>query len=149
MARKKSPAVAYYRTSSAANVGAHKDSQRRQAEAVEAFARCRHELAEAFYDPAVSGADPVDSRPGFSALLAHCEAHGIGVVLAENASGFARDLAVQLTGHALLRDRGIELGPGRRAVGIRDLLSRSFCRAWHAETSFRPSCHLEVKPRRL
>jgi len=33
------------------------------------------------------------------------------VVLVENASRFARDLAVQLTGHALLRARGIELVP--------------------------------------
>jgi hypothetical protein len=32
-------------------------------------------------------------------------------VLAENASRFARDLIVQLTGHALLRGRDIELIP--------------------------------------
>jgi DNA invertase Pin-like site-specific DNA recombinase len=111
MACKKPQAVAYYRTSSAGNVGADKDSQRRQAEAVEAYAKGRNELVKTFYDAAVSGADPVDSRPGFAALLAYCEAHGIGVVLVENASRFARDLAVQLTGHALLRDRGIELVP--------------------------------------
>src|SRR5262245_23545695 len=111
MACKKTQAVAYYRTSSAANVGADRDSQRRQAEAVEAYAKSRHELVDTFYDAAVSGADPVDTRPGFSNLLAYCEAHSIGVVLVENASRFARDLAVQLTGHALLRDRGIELVP--------------------------------------
>ena len=50
-------------------------------------------------------------RPGFAALLCYCEAHGVGVVLVVNASRFARDLAVQLTGHALLRARGIELVP--------------------------------------
>src|SRR5262245_10667746 len=111
MACKKSAAVGYYRTSSAANVGVDKDSQRRQAEAVEAYAKCKHELVEAFYDASVSGADPVDTRPCFSALLAYCEAHNVGVVLVENASRFARDLAVQLTGHALLRDRRIELVP--------------------------------------
>ena len=111
MALKKQAAVAYYRTSSAANVGPDKHSQRRQADAVETYAKGRYVLVEAFYDPAVSGADPVDSRPSFSALLAHCEAHKVGVVLVENASRFARDLAVQLTGHALLRDRGIELVP--------------------------------------
>jgi DNA invertase Pin-like site-specific DNA recombinase len=33
-------------------------------------------------------------------------------VLVENASRFARDLAVQLTGHALLQACGIELVPG-------------------------------------
>lgn len=111
MAAKKCAAVAYYRTSSAANVGPDKDSQRRQAEAVEAYAKGRYSLANAFYDPAVSGADPVDSRPGFSALLAYCQLHKVGVVLIENASRFARDLAVQLTGHALLRGLGIELVP--------------------------------------
>jgi DNA invertase Pin-like site-specific DNA recombinase len=111
MAAKKPTAVAYYRTSSAANVGTDKDSQRRQAEAVEEYAKGRHVLVESFYDAAVSGADPVDTRPGFGDLLAYCEAHGIAVVLVENASRFARDLAVQLTGHALLQAKGIELVP--------------------------------------
>jgi DNA invertase Pin-like site-specific DNA recombinase len=111
MAWKKPTAVAYYRTSSAANVGTDKDSQRRQAEMVESYAKSRHVLVDAFYDAAVSGADPVDTRPGFGRLLAYCEAHGVAVVLVENASRFARDLAVQLTGHALLRARGIELVP--------------------------------------
>jgi DNA invertase Pin-like site-specific DNA recombinase len=59
----------------------------------------------------VSGADPVDTRPGFCALLARCAANGISVVLVENASRFARDLAVQLAGHQLLRTRGIDLIP--------------------------------------
>src|SRR5271170_6261052 len=103
MACKKLAAVAYYRTSSAANVGPDKDSQRRQAEEVAGYAKGRYEPADSFYDAAVSGADPVADRPGFAALLAYCEAHGVGVVLVENASRFARDLAVQLTGHALLR----------------------------------------------
>jgi DNA invertase Pin-like site-specific DNA recombinase len=111
MACKKPDAVAYYRTSSAANVGQDKDSQRRQAEAVEGYAKGRHVVVASFYDAAVSGADPVDTRPGFGNLLAYCEAHGVSVVLVENASRFARDLAVQLTGHALLRARGIELIP--------------------------------------
>ena len=52
---KKPAAVAYYRTSSAANVGADKDSQRRQAEAVEAYAKARYvlPLEATFYDAAV------------------------------------------------------------------------------------------------
>jgi hypothetical protein len=57
------------------------------------------------------GSDPVAERPGFAAFLSGCEPHGVGVVLVENASRFARDLAVHLTGHALLRTRGIELVP--------------------------------------
>jgi DNA invertase Pin-like site-specific DNA recombinase len=105
-------AVAYYRTSSAANVGADKDSERRQREAVASYAKAaRVEVVREFYDAAVSGADPVDQRAGFVALLEHCREHGVGMVLVENASRFARDLAVQLAGHALLRQRGIELVP--------------------------------------
>lgn len=113
MAVKKTRAVAYYRTSSASNVGPDKDSQRRQAAAVEAYAkgRARLEVVAAFYDAAVSGADPVDARRGFSALLAYCAEHGVGVVLIETAGRFARDLAVQITGHTLLKARGIELVP--------------------------------------
>ena len=111
MSTKTPSAAAYYRTSSAANVGPDKDSQRRQAEAIEIYAKGRYGIASSFYDAAVSGADAVAERPGFAALLAYCETSGIGVVLVENASRFARDLAVQLTGHALLRARGIELVP--------------------------------------
>ena len=111
MATKKLSSVAYHRTSSAANVGPDKDSQRRQAEAIESYAKGRYVIASSFYDAAISGADAVAERPGFAALLVYCESNGIGVVLVENASRFARDLAVQLTGHALLRARGIELVP--------------------------------------
>ena len=68
-------------------------------------------MVESFYDAAVSGADPIDTRPSFAGLLAYCKTHSVGVVLVENASRFARDLAVQLTGHALLQARGIELVP--------------------------------------
>jgi DNA invertase Pin-like site-specific DNA recombinase len=64
-----------------------------------------------FYDAAVSGADTIDKRAGFVQLLDHCQEHGIGIVLVENAGRFARDLAVQLTRHGLLRKRGIELIP--------------------------------------
>jgi DNA invertase Pin-like site-specific DNA recombinase len=109
---KKPAAVAYYRTSSAANVGADKDSERRQREAVAIYAQgARLEVVAEFYDAAVSGADAVDQRAGFIALLDHCATYGVELVLVENASRFARDLAVQLTGHALLRRRDIELVP--------------------------------------
>lgn len=37
--------------------------------------------------------------------------NGVAVVLVEDPTRFARDLAVQLTGHALLRDMGVELVP--------------------------------------
>jgi DNA invertase Pin-like site-specific DNA recombinase len=105
-------AVAYFRTSSAANVGTDKDSERRQRRAVQAYAKSKRvEIAAEFYDAAVSGADPVETRRGFVALLDLCKAQGINTVLVENASRFARDLTVQLTGHALMRRMGIELVP--------------------------------------
>lgn len=109
---KNTAAVAYFRTSSAANVGADKDSETRQRDAVLAYAGHAHLSVEAeFYDAAVSGADPVDARPGFAALLDYCAAHDVGVVLVETANRFARDLAIQLAGHALMLERGIELVP--------------------------------------
>ena len=103
-------AVAYFRTSSATNVGQDKDSLKRQTEAVREYAK-NHNLAIAreFYDPAVSGADPVQERPGFSELLAYLMGNGARIVLVENASRFARDIVVQETGYRMLKDRKITL----------------------------------------
>lgn len=111
MSRKKTtPAIAYLRTSSATNVGADKDSEKRQREAVAAFAkRAGYDIETEFYDAAVSGADPVDLRPGFAALLARVAGNGVKVVIVETANRFARDLIVQETGHKMLRSLGIEL----------------------------------------
>src|SRR3954454_10227837 len=106
------PAVAYYRTSSAANVGADRDSLARQREAVTAYAKAHGlEIVEEFYDAAVSGADPIDRRPGFVTILEYVHGNGARTILVENASRFARDLAVQLAGHDLLKARGIDLIP--------------------------------------
>src|SRR5215470_2100854 len=103
-------AISYLRTSSAANVGADKDSDRRQREAIQAFAkRAGYELVDEFYDAAVSGADPIDSRPGFVAMLERIEGNGVRTIIVETASRFARDLMVQEVGHAKLRERGIDL----------------------------------------
>ena len=109
-ARKLIPAVAYLRTSSATNVGADKDSDRRQREAIQGFARrAGIEVVDEFYDPAVSGGDPVESRPGFIAMLKRIEGNGVRTIIVETASRFARDLMVQEVGYAKLRERGIEL----------------------------------------
>jgi DNA invertase Pin-like site-specific DNA recombinase len=48
-----------------------------------------------FYDPGVSGKDPIESRPGFAALLDALDADGVRTVLVEDASRFARDLMTQ------------------------------------------------------
>jgi DNA invertase Pin-like site-specific DNA recombinase len=105
-------AVAYFRTSSAANVGADKDTVQRQRDAVTAYAEAHGlEIVREFYDAAVSGADPIDQRPGFVELLEYVHGNGARTILVENASRFARDLAVQLAGHDLLKARGIDLIP--------------------------------------
>jgi DNA invertase Pin-like site-specific DNA recombinase len=106
----KTPAISYLRTSSAANVGADKDSDRRQREAIGAFARrAGYEVVAEFYDAAVSGADPIDTRRGFAAMLKAIEGNGVRTIIVETASRFARDLMVQEVGHAKLRERRIDL----------------------------------------
>ena len=103
------PALAYLRTSSAANVGADKDSDRRQREAIQGFAkRAGYVIQDEFYDAAVSGADHVDTRAGFAAMLKRIEAAEVRTIIVETASRFARDLMVQEVGHAKLKERGID-----------------------------------------
>jgi DNA invertase Pin-like site-specific DNA recombinase len=103
-------ALAYLRTSSSANVGPDKDSDKRQRAAIASFAKCAgYELVAEHYDAAVSGADPIDTRPGFATMLERIEANGVRTIIVETASRFARDLMVQEVGHAMLRGRGIEL----------------------------------------
>jgi DNA invertase Pin-like site-specific DNA recombinase len=112
--RKRIPAVAYMRTSSITNVGQDKDSEKRQRVAISAYAKsARYEIAEEdwFYDPAIKGADQVADRPGFSAMLERIASNGVRVILIESPDRFARDLAVQLSGHAFLRSLGVELIP--------------------------------------
>jgi len=102
--------VAYMRTSSAANVGADKDSERRQRVAIETFAkRAGLEIVDWFYDPAVSGADPIEVRPGFSVLLDRIEGNGVRTVVVEDASRFARDLVAQELGVLLLIKRDVKV----------------------------------------
>lgn len=136
MAKQMKKAVAYLRTSSATNVGQDKDSDKRQLASIAAYAQANgYEVTEVFYDAAVSGADPVHERPGFAAMLARLAAGaatppaGAGsprpgsgdgqppapaekkYILVESPDRFARDLAVQLAGHDMLRAQGIDLIP--------------------------------------
>jgi DNA invertase Pin-like site-specific DNA recombinase len=98
------------RTSSAANIGADKDSEPRQRRAIERFARAAgYEVVAWFHDPAVSGADPIETRPGFASLLNRVEANGVRVVLVEDASRFARDLMAQELGIGVLTKLGMRV----------------------------------------
>ena len=110
MAHKRKQAFGYIRTSSAANTGDDKDSAPRQRIAIERFAkRAGYDIVDWFGDAAVSGADRIDARPGFSALLARIAGNGVRTVIVETANRFARDLMVQEVGFAMLRDLGITL----------------------------------------
>jgi DNA invertase Pin-like site-specific DNA recombinase len=103
-------AVAYLRTSGAANVGPDKDSDKRQIEAITAFAvRAGYEIVATFYDKAVKGSDPIETRPGFSALLDRIEGNGVRVVLVDEGSRFARELIPQELGILALINRGVRV----------------------------------------
>ncbi len=82
--------VAYIRTSSAANVGADKDSDKRQRAAIESFAK----------------------RAGFrlvAALLDQIEGNDVRTVIVEDGSRFARDLMTQELGLLALINRGVRV----------------------------------------
>lgn len=103
-------AVAYFRTSSGTNVGEDKDTLKRQREAVTKYAKSAgYQVIAEYSDDGVKGADPVDLRPGFAAMMKHIAGNGVRTILVETASRFARDLIVQETGWRFLKDAGITL----------------------------------------
>ena len=112
MGKEDRKAVAYLRTSSAANVGADKDSDKRQLASIEGFAKAAgFTLVGTYYDAAVSGADPVHERRGFADMLERLMSNGAKTIIVESPDRFARDLAVQLAGHDMLKARGVTLIP--------------------------------------
>ena len=60
--------------------------------------RVGFEIVDEFYDAAVSGADPIETRAGFAALLDRIEGNGVRTVIVEDASRFARELMAQELG---------------------------------------------------
>lgn len=103
-------ALAYYRTSNAHIDEDNKESLTRQQVAVERYAKqAGYDIVDSVYDAAVSGADPIDQRPGFSEALKRIASNGVRTILVETASRFARDLIVAETGYRRLRDAGIVL----------------------------------------
>ncbi len=108
--RELTKAVAYFRTSSLANVGSDKDTLKRQREAVASFARrASCEIVAEFSDDGVKGADPVDQRPGFASMLGRIASNGVRTIIVEMANRFARDLIVQETGWRFLQGLGVTL----------------------------------------
>jgi DNA invertase Pin-like site-specific DNA recombinase len=108
--RQRKPAIGYTRTSSAANVGEDKDSVVRQRKAIQTYAnRAGYRIVAWFDDPAVTGADTIDARPGFMAALEMIAGNGVRTIIVETANRFARDLIVQETGWKRLHADGIAL----------------------------------------
>jgi DNA invertase Pin-like site-specific DNA recombinase len=89
----KTSAIAYLRTSSVANLDG--DSEHRQREAIKRYAKANAvEIVAEFYDKAVSGADPIETRKGFSDMLSEIEGNGVRLVVVEDASRLARSVLV-------------------------------------------------------
>lgn len=104
----KYPVLAYLRTSSAANTEG--DSAARQRAAISNYARAAgYKVVGEYYDAAVSGADHVEVRPGFTEMLARLDADGIRLVMVEDISRFGRTVAVQELGLALMARRGVHV----------------------------------------
>ena len=75
--------------------------------ALPSAARCV--LVDEFNDAAVSGADPIETRRGFAALLDRIESNGVRTVIVEDASRFARELVTQELGIIALIKRGVRV----------------------------------------
>jgi DNA invertase Pin-like site-specific DNA recombinase len=101
-------AISYLRTSSETNVGG--DTLERQRLAVAKYAKVSgYQVIAEYTDDGIKGADPVDQRPGFAAMLKHIAGNGVRTIIVETVSRFARDLIVQETGWRFLKDAGITL----------------------------------------
>src|SRR3954453_15489447 len=109
-AKNRTQAGTYLRTSSAANVGEDKDSAVRQRLAIERYTKAAGlEIVAEFADEAVSGADPVETPPGFAAMLARIEGDSVRLVLVEDASRFPRSVLAQELGVLIMLGRGVRV----------------------------------------
>ena len=102
------PAIAYLRTSSAANVGVDKTSGTRQRDAIDACARQGgYRIVAEYYDEAVSGAELIENRPGFRSLLDHIAGNGVRTIIIEDPSRFARSVHASIIGEILLKSLNV------------------------------------------
>src|SRR6478609_893485 len=103
-------AIAYLRTSSDTNVGADKDSDKRQRSKIEAYAkRNGYVIVDEFYDADMNGDDALTARPGFVALVDRIADNGVRTVIVEDVTRFARKLTTQEQGIAFLMSLGVTL----------------------------------------
>jgi DNA invertase Pin-like site-specific DNA recombinase len=74
--RQRRSAIGYIWQSSASNVGTGKDGSVRQRRAIQTYAnKAGYKIVEWFSDLDVSGTDPIDTRPGFSAYRHQSRPH--------------------------------------------------------------------------
>jgi hypothetical protein len=82
-----------------------------------------------YYDAAVSGADPIDARPGFRALLTYLAEHpDVRAILVENASRFARRTQLPPLASFIARSE----------VPTSACLSATYPRRWRKPVTWRP-----------
>ena len=87
-----------------------RNCDKRQRDAIQAFAKSAgYTIIAEFDDAGVKGADPIEGRPGFKALLERIRGNGVRTIIVETASRLAGDLIVQETGHRMLKALGIEI----------------------------------------
>src|SRR5262249_16017631 len=91
-------------------MSADKESDNRQRPAIDAYPPANGvEIVAEFYDVAISGADPIQSRPGFMDMLTAIAGNGVRTIIVETANRFARDLMTAESGFAFLKTQGISL----------------------------------------
>ena len=101
---------AYYRTSSATNVGNDKDSKKRQQHSVKTYAQSKGlNVVNEFYDKGVSGTLDVLNRPSFMEMLNYCQDNAIDTIVFESACRMSRDLITMETGFQYLTSKGYKL----------------------------------------
>lgn len=101
---------AYYRTSSATNVGTNKDSKKRQRHSVYSYTDPKGlNVVREFYDKGVSGTLDVLNRPSFMEMLNYCEENKISTIVFESADRLSRDLIIMETGFQYLTSLGYKL----------------------------------------
>ena len=101
---------AYYRTSSATNVGTNKDSKKRQRHSVFSYTDPKGlNVIREFYDKGVSGTLDVLNRPSFMEMLNYCEENKISTIVFESADRLSRDLIIMETGFQYLTSLGYKL----------------------------------------
>lgn len=110
--QKKRIAIAYLRTSSSTNVGAEKDSDKRQRQAIEIYAESAgFEIAREYYDAGVSGTLVMEDRPEGLKMMNYIKSNHVDAIIVENAGRFARDERAQIEGRDFLKEQGVELIP--------------------------------------